>query len=110
MATYAELRAFYGDENLATKVEVASVIVAQEILTGNDDSAPYDQALGKHDARVIWAQSVVENTASVAQNILKLVLAANAGATVAQISGASDSAVLSNVRDVVDSLSLVSGV
>lgn len=107
MATYIELRGLYGDESLSKKIEVAVAIAAQKIASGGDTGAPFDQAAGKHDLRIKWAQAAIMNTARVSENVLKLVLAANNTLTVAQINGASDAAIQTAVESVVDALAAV---
>lgn len=107
MASYVELRALYGDEALTKKIEVAVAIAANKIASGNDGGSPFDQAAGKHGLRVQWAKQAITNTSTVAANVLKLVLAANAGLTVTQINNASDAAVQSGVEAVIDALAAV---
>lgn len=104
MATYIELFNLFNSSDLRNKVAVAVAICAEEILTGNDDSAPYDQTAGAHDVRVQWAGTAVANTIQVAGDVLKLVLAANNTLTTTQINNATDTAIQNNVRDVIDEL------
>lgn len=107
MATYVELRALYGDEALTQKIEVAICVAAEKIATANDGAAPFSQDAGKHDLRVQWAKSAIANTGNTAQNVLKLVLAANNSLTTAQINGATDAAIQSAVESVIDALAAV---
>lgn len=107
MATYTELRNLYGDESLTKKVEVAVTVAAQLIASGADTDAPFDQDPAKHDLRVQWAKSAITNTGTTAQNVLKLVLAANRAATVSGIQSATDTTVQDAVNSVVDALAAV---
>lgn len=102
MATYTEIRDLFGDGDLLKKVEAAIAIAAEKIAAGNDDGAPFDQTAGAHDLRVKWAAAALQNTAQEAQRIYKIVLAKNAGATVANIQSATDEAIQSNVDASVD--------
>ena len=95
MATYLELRELFTDSTLTNRVQTAVAIAAEEILT-EADTAP------NHSQRLQWAVQAIVNTRTVAQDALKLVLAANAGASVAQIHGATDAAIQSNVDAVID--------
>lgn len=107
MATYVELRALYGDEALTKKVEVAVTIAANKIALGTDTSGGFSQVAGKHDLRVQWAKQAIYNTGETAKSVLKLVLAANASLTVAQINGANDASIQTAVEAVIDSLAAV---
>jgi len=78
MATYAELRALFGEGALANATEVAVVVKAQAIFSEATPSA----------ARLAWAESALANTRSEAEKFLKYVLAANKALTVAQIRAA----------------------
>jgi hypothetical protein len=102
MATYVELRGLFTDSDLRGKVEVAVVIAANKIASGNDDVAPFDQAAGAHDNRVRWAATAIQSTRAQAENILKLVLADNSDLATSAILSASDAAIQSNVDAVVD--------
>lgn len=105
MATYLELRTIFTDSDLMEKLEVAVIIAAQTILAGDDDTdPPWDQTAGAHDIRVKWAAAAIKSTSTVATAMLKAVLAANNTLTVAQIQGASDAAIQSNVEAVIDSI------
>ena len=105
MATYEELRSEFTHTELQHRVQVALMIAAHAILTSADTTAPpYSQVEGAHDLRVKWAASVVVNTAGQAANLLKLVLAANADFTLAQIRGATDEAIQAQVELVIDAL------
>lgn len=107
MATYTEIRALYGDEELTKKVEVAVTIAAQKIASGNDSGSPFDQTAGKHELRVQWAKQAIASTGTTAGHVLKLVLAANNTLTVAQINGATDAAIQTAVESVIDALAAV---
>lgn len=104
MATYLELRQLFFNTDLHYKVEVAAAIGAQTILAGDDTSAPFDQAAGKHELRVKWANQALNSIESTANQLLKYVVAANSSLTVAQIQGANDNAIQSNVNEAIDEL------
>lgn len=96
MATYLELRSLLrGESDLTQKVETAVIIAADTI---NSESG----ATGNHTNRLVWAKQALANWASKASDILPAVIAANSGATVANIRNASDSAIQSNVDSVID--------
>lgn len=106
MATNAELEGLFGNGDLINRVQASLAKVVYEISTGGDDGAPYDQAAGAHDKRVVWAASILSNPQGRAKAVLILVLGGNSTATVAQITGATDSALDTNVREVVDALAI----
>ena len=95
MASYQDLYALKDDSDMQEKVSVACVIAAQAIST--DETPPTNQA-----ARLVWAANAMSNPRSVAIPMLWAVLAANANATVLQITGATDAAILTNVEAAVD--------
>jgi hypothetical protein len=102
MATYLEVRSLFGESELIKKVMVAAIISAEKISSGNDDVPPFDQTAGMHDNRVRWAANAITDTAQESDRLLKVVLAANADLTLAQIEGATDAAIQSNVDAAVD--------
>jgi len=55
-------------------------------------------------AQMDWAAAVLQNPNAEAKKALRFVLAKNASATVAQITGASDATLQTNVDEVVPSL------
>lgn len=81
-----------------------TAVCAYEVLSGGDTNAPYSQAAGMHDKRVRWAGAAIGRTAEVAADVLKLVLAANAGLTVTQIQNATDAAIQGGVRGIIDEI------
>lgn len=93
MATLQELRGLFTDSDLQEKVESALIIAIQAKL----DATP------SADERK-YAGHVFDNVRTEAGKALMSVLAANSTATVAQITGAGDPAIQSNVNDVVDTL------
>ena len=104
MATLLELRGLFGNGDLIQKIEAALAIVASEVLSGNDKSAPYDQDPGAHDKRVAFIANALANPQQVGKNVLITVLGANASASTGNIMAVVDSAVIINVRDVIDEL------
>ena len=97
MATYKELNVLFTDALLRDRVETAIVIAAEGILSVDPT--------GK-EAEVQWAADVIANSGKHGSDALKLVLAANKDISVANIQGASDSNIQSNVDDMVDALVL----
>ncbi len=101
MATYTELYALQAnDDELLHKVAVATWLAADVVRAE-------DVATTNHTNRVAWAGRVLNGGLSHAQQMLRAVLAANAGLTVAAITGATDVAIQSKVNDAID---LVAGV
>lgn len=95
MATYQELRVASEDGALLIKVQVACVVAANAVAL----EAP---ATPLHAQRMLWAADVFADPVSAARRMIWSVLAKNAGMTPAQIAGASDSAVQTNVNASVD--------
>lgn len=86
MATYVELRQLFGNDALRNKIEVAVIIAAEAIRTE-------DAGTANHANRLIWAKQAFENPTSVAVKMMMALLAANAAATVAAITGATDAVI-----------------
>ncbi len=93
MATYLELRNLFDNSEIRNKVTTASVIAAHNLLTGTPDAN--DRA---------FAEAVFTNPNSVGKKVYMAVIAANKAASVASIEGASDSAIQTNVDEVIPSL------
>lgn len=83
MATLEELRDLYSDDGLRKRVEVATVIAAQALL----EAVP-----GTANGRA-WALVVLQNPNLWGRVVYKSILATNAATSVAQIQGATDSAI-----------------
>lgn len=94
MATYADLYAIKNDASLLGKVAVAVIKKAQLLLDG---VAPTSNQL-------TWVEKALSNPEAVARVLLNYVIVVNSTLTVAQIQGASDTAVQSNVNDAVDKM------
>jgi len=86
MATLQELRGLFNDSDLLEKVEVATVIAANDLLSGTPTT---DQKA--------WAATVFTNPNSEAKKALMSVLAENSTATVGQIQSATDVLVQASV-------------
>ena len=93
MATYLELQGLFNDNDLNIRVRTAVVIAANDLLSGTPTAA--DRA---------FALNVFSNPKSMSEKVLMSVLAENSDATVANIQGASDSAIQANVDTVIPSL------
>lgn len=94
MATYSELYDLRSNDTLKNKVSVAVAIKAQALLDAAMPTA----------AQVAWANDAITDPVSKAGQLLNYVLAANSSATVAQITGASDSSIQNNVNSAADAL------
>lgn len=93
MATYLELQGLFNDNDLNIRVRTAVIIAANDLLSGAPAAA--DRA---------FALNVFSNPKSMSEKVLMSVLAENSDATVANIQGASDSAIQANVDTVIPSL------
>lgn len=91
MATLTELSTLYGDGDLINKVSSALVVEAKAIFDLATPTA----------AQKAYAAKVFASPKAEAGRVLKYVLAANAGATLASIQGASDAAIQANVATAV---------
>ena len=94
MADYPQLFELRGDSPLRNRVTVAIVVKAQALIDGGAPTA----------AEIAWADAALKNPSGKATEILGYVLAANKGATVANIQGASDTAIQTNIDAAVDAL------
>lgn len=96
MATYLELITAAQDESLKRKVQAAIGVVAGEIAEGDDGVAPYKQDPEAHANRVTWAAGALgpDNLENVADAMLLVLIGINEGATLAQITGATDAQIL----------------
>ncbi len=95
MATYQELFDLRINQVLLDKVTVAVVVAAETV---------YAEAGGvtNHANRIIWARETMINPSGMARVFMGPVLVANKAATTANIIGATDSAIQTNVDDVID--------
>jgi len=93
MATYDELRAEFSDDGLRNRVEVATLIAANNLLSGTPSINEQK-----------WAAAVFADPGSEGRKAFLAVLAARSGATITDIQGASDAAIQSNVDAIVGSL------
>lgn len=83
MATYTELDLVAEDSTFRDRVKVACIVAAEAIRT----ELP---ATPNHDARVTWARGVLFAPDKEASRMVWAVLAQNRAATLAQITGATD--------------------
>lgn len=109
MATYAELKTLQTNGTKKTQVEVAITLMAEEIMSGGDNVAPYSQLPNYATAHANRAQWLRDNNAFLPGDDLisqfwNAMLASNASSSVATIEAASDAIVLTNVKGVVDIL------
>jgi len=94
MATYQDLYNLSTDRDLNDRVTFACVKKAQTLLDGATPTAD----------EVTWAAAAIASPKSKGQEILRYVLGANSASTVAQIQGATDAAIQTNVDAAVDAL------
>ena len=97
MATLLELANIFGTTDfteLLNKITVAVAIKADSIINEASPSA----------SRLAWAQLAIEDPRQEAKKFIWGVIAANESVTVAQIIGASDNAIQTNINDYVDKL------
>ena len=94
MATYDELFSLGSDVALRNKIAVAVMVKANTIA-----ALPAPTTI-----QLEWAKQAYEDPTSMAETIQYSVLAANKNATVAQIVGASDAAIQTNVDSAVDDI------
>lgn len=95
MATYKELYSLWHESDLKNKVAVA-VVVAAETIQDEVDTTP------NHANRLVWAREALESTTSKTDPMYRIILAENKDMTVAQILGASDTAIQNAVNGAVD--------
>ena len=95
MASYPELKSLFSNSDLQDRAEVACIIAAQTIKEE-------DGATANHANRLVWAKEAFSSPKAMASKMLMAILAANEGLSVSAITGATDSALQSNVDAVVD--------
>lgn len=94
MATYAELYDLNSNSPLRNKIAVAATIRAAEIVALASPTA----------AQIAWASKCLASPLTEASRLMPYVLAANAAATSAQISNATDATIQTAVTAAVDKL------
>ena len=97
MATFLELRGLFNDVALRNRVEVAVIIAANNIA---------QNSTAESDERLTWAKNALNAPGREADKALLVALAVNSTAAVAQIQGASDAALQTNVDSAVDVLAI----
>lgn len=95
MASYTELFDLIQDSDLRNKVAVAVGVAADTIRVE-------DAGTANHANRVIWAKGAFSDPMAEAEKMLWAVVSANSGQTIANIQGASDVSIQTNVDAVVD--------
>ena len=95
MATYEELHGLHNNSMQRNKVIVACVVAAETIMAESDVTP-------NHANRLLWAASVFTSLEAEANRMFWAVIAANADATLAQIEGATDSTIQTNIDEHVD--------
>lgn len=97
MATLAELYDFHQTVEFDALSKKISVACAKKAYAIGETATPTA-------AEVTWAKSALENPDYVARIIVNYVLAANADATITQITSATDETIETNVGSAVDKL------
>lgn len=95
MATLAELWTLLDNPALKEKVSAACLIAAEAIRVEDPGTA-------NHANRLAWAKATYLDPVGAGRDVLKAVLAQNASATLAQITGASDSTIQTAVNNAVN--------
>lgn len=95
MATYDELLTAAQDDVLNRKVRVAIIVAAEKIRVEAT-------AVANHANRVLWAKKVLTDPLAPIASMVWSAVVQNRGATLAQITGASDSVVQAAVDAAVD--------
>ncbi len=97
MATFTEIVDLYQSaewDALKNKISVACIVKAHAIT----------ELASPTDTQKAWATLALANPTGIAQDVIHYVIAANASASVAGITGASDAVIQGNVDDAVDNL------
>lgn len=104
MASYIEIRNLINDSTLRNRTEAGVIVAGQGVMDDvtNFPSPTADTVLQQD--RLAWAARAFNSPREEARKMLMSVLAANKGATVAQITGASDATLQTNVNAAVDLL------
>ena len=93
MATYLELRNLFNDGDLSNRVDVATMVAANDLIAG---TPTVDEQS--------WAAYVFDSPRNEGRKALNAVLAENKDASVAAIQGATDAAIQAQVDVLVPSL------
>ena len=102
MATYLELTSLFTEQAQPGQTQDLLDKVMAAVMIGVDSIRAETTATSNHDARVTWGKEAAADPRGKASEMLPLVLAANKTATVNNITGASDTAIQSNVDDVIN--------
>lgn len=95
MATYTEIFNLGSNSELRNRVTVACLIAAQAVMVELATTT-------NHANRLLWAKDVFSDPQGMGQKMLMAALAANAGLTVAQITAATDAALLATVQGAIN--------
>lgn len=100
MATYLEAWELGSNSDLRTKVAVACLLIAEDVRSGADTGAEYDETLRPKRRR--WAVATIKDPMAAATTMLRLVVAKNIALNVAQMLAVSDAQILASVKNCVD--------
>lgn len=93
MADYVDLYAIISDDTLRQRVTVATIIAAEALIAGSPTAGEQS-----------WAAEAFDNPRGEGLKALRGVLAVNNAATIANIQGATDAQIQTNVDAIVPSL------
>lgn len=93
MATYSELRTAFDDTTFRNRIATGLTDVAYQVLAESDGTA-------NHANRLAYAFRVLENTQQEADRFAKALLVKSKAATIAQILGATDTAIETEIKAV----------
>lgn len=95
MATFDELLTASANTALINKVRVATFVAATVVMTEG-------AGVANHTNRMAWAKTVFADPIAAGEKMMWAVLGQNRGLTLAQITGAVDSDVLTAVTSAID--------
>lgn len=107
MASYAEIFDILtfttaGAADLRNRVGVATLITADKVRLGTDNVAPFDQTVGAHENRVLWAAKVYVQPRGATHQVFGAVVASNASVSESAILNATDAQIQAAVDGVAD--------
>lgn len=95
MATYTELYSLASNSTLRNRLTAACLVAAHGVMLE-------DAATANHANRLEWARSAFASPDAMGEKMLRAALAANAAATVAQITGVTDAVLLDVVQSAIN--------
>lgn len=102
MASYIDLYKAYSNDELRNRIQVASIILAEQIRLE-------DPATGNHSNRLSWAKACLENPEAEAKRMLWAYLSYQSAAEITAITGAEDGEILAVVQKIVSIFAVAKG-